>query len=153
MNCDKNKEMIQLYSDGELEKGKEINLFTHLSECEECRLFFRSFNKINLSIEKKDFPHALETRIFDSISSIEFRKENKLFNKIFARPTAYALAIVFIAASIFFYEQANNYKTETGYMRQQIKSQTQTIDLLYNTLPPTVVHAAYDHEIIIKAKM
>ena len=153
MSCDRNKEMIQLYADGELEKNREANLFTHLSECEECRLFFRNLNIVNSNIQKEEFPHELETRIFNSISSKELRKESRLFRNVFVRAVSYAVVLFLLAASIFLYQQANDYKTELTNMSRQIQTQAQTIDLLYNTLPPTVVHAQYEHEIIIRAKM
>ena len=153
MNCDKNKEMIQLYVDGELEKEKESYVFTHLSGCDECRLFFRTLNIISANIHKEEFPNELENRIFNSISAKETKRENRFFRKVFVRAVSYAVVLFLIAASIFLYQQTNNYKSIVEDMSQQIHSQAQTIDLLYNTLPPTVVQAKYDHEIIIRAKM
>ncbi len=153
MSCDKNKEMIQLYADGGLDKNREAALFTHLSECEECRLFFKTLNTVNSNILKEEFPHELETRIFDSISSKELRKESRLFRNVFVRAVSYAVMLFLIAASIILYMQAMEYKTEVSNMSRQIQTQAQTIDLLYNTLPPTVVHAQYEHEIIVRAKM
>ena len=91
--------------------------------------------------------------LFDSISSKVLSKENRLFKKVFVRAVSYAAVLFLLAASIFLYQQANDYKTEVTNMNRQIQSQAQTIELLYNTLPPTVVHANYEHEIIIKAKM
>ncbi len=153
MNCDKNKEMIQLYIDGELEKEKEAYLFTHLSGCDECRLFFRTLNTIQANIHKTEFPNELENRIFNSISTKEVKRENKFLRKVFVRAVSYAVILFLIAASIFLYQQTNNYKSIVEDMSQQIHSQAQTIDLLYNTLPPTIVQAKYDHEIIVRAKM
>lgn len=153
MSCDKYKEMIQLYSDGELEKDRESYIFTHLSGCEECRLFIRSLNALSANVRQEEFPHELETRIFDSISSKELRKENRLFRNVFVRAVSYAVVLFLLAASIFLYQQANDYKTELTNMNRQIQSQAQTIELLYNTLPPTVVHADYEHEIIIRANI
>ncbi len=153
MNCDKNKELIQLYIDGELEKEKEAYVFTHLSGCEECRSFFRTLAAITANIHKEEFPNELETRIFNSINAKETKRENKFFRKVFIRTISYAAALFLLAASLFLYQQANDYKNEVINMNRQIQSQTQMIDLLYNTMPPTVVRAKFDHEIIIKTKM
>ncbi len=153
MNCDKNKEIIQLYSDGELDKNKEAILFSHLSECEGCRLFFRTLNTVSTGIQKEEFPHELETRIFDSISSKELKKGSMLVRNIFVRAVSFAAALFLLAASIFLYMQTNDYKTEMTNMDRQIQTQAQTIELLYNTLPPTVVHANYENEVIVRAKM
>lgn len=153
MRCDKIKEMIQIYSDGLLEKVKEANLFIHLSECEECRQFFRTLNAMSANIQKQEFSHELETRIFDSISSKELRKENRLFRNVFVRAVSYAVVLFLLAASIFLYQQTSYYKTEVTNMNRQIQSQAQTIELLYNTLPPTMVHANYEHEVIIRSNL
>ena len=110
MNCEKNREMIQLYADGELEKEKESYVFTHLAECEECRAFFKTLNTISVNIH------------------------------------TYAAALFLLAASIFLYSRTNDYKSIIKDMSGQIQSQAQTIDLLYNTLPTTVVQAKYEHE-------
>ncbi len=153
MNCDKNKELIQLYVDGELDREKEAYIFTHLSGCNECRLFFRTLNTISLNIRKEEFPNELETRIFNSLIEKETKLKNKFFTKAFVRAVSYAAALFLLVASIFLYGQVNDYKLITVGMNQQIKSQAQTIDLLYNTLPPTVVQAKFNHEIIVRAKM
>ena len=153
MNCKKNREMIQLYADGELEKEKESYVFTHLAECEECRAFFKTLNTISVNIHKEEFPNELESRIFNSINEKELKREKRSFRKIFIRSFTYAAALFLLAASIFLYSQTNDYKSIIKDMSGQIQSQAQTIDLLYNTLPTTVVQAKYDHEIIIRAKM
>jgi len=153
MNCDKNKELIQLYIDGELEKEKEAYVFTHLSDCEECRAFFKSFNTISSNIHKEEFPNELETRIFNSINEKETGRETGFLKKVFVRAVTFAVVLFLIAASILMYNRTNDYKNIIKDMSGQIQSQAQTIDLLYNTLPATVVQAKYEHEIIIKAKM
>ncbi len=153
MSCDKNKEMIQAYHDNELEKGKEAYLFTHLSGCEDCRNYFKSLNLISANIPKEEFPVELENRIFKAIGSKEAGKENKFFRRVFVRAVSYAVVLFLAAASLFLYSQTKDYKRIVEDMSQQIHTQAQTIDLLYNTLPPTVVNAKYEHEIIVRAKM
>ncbi len=153
MNCDKNEELIQLYMDCELEKEKEAYVFTHLADCEECRMFFKSFNAISFNIHKEEFPKELETRVFNSINEKEIKRESGFFKSVFIRAVTFAVVLFLFAASIFMYNQANDYKSIIKNMSGQIQTQAQTIDLLYNTLPATVVQAKYEHEIIIRAKM
>ncbi len=116
-------------------------------------MFFKSLNTISVNIHKEEFPNELENRIFNSISEKELKREKRSFRKIFIRSFTYAAALFLLAASIFLYSQTNDYKSIIKDMSGQIQSQAQTIDLLYNTLPTTVVQAKYDHEIIIRAKM
>jgi predicted anti-sigma-YlaC factor YlaD len=153
MNCIKNKEMIQLYVDGEMEKSKEPFIFNHLANCEECRLFFKSLNVVSSSVVKEDFPPELEKRIFTSLIEKERKSENNFFKKIFIPAFSYAAALLILLAGMLFYAKMNEYKSEIEVINQQVKYQSQTIELLYNSLSPTVVHASYDHEIIIKAKL
>jgi predicted anti-sigma-YlaC factor YlaD len=153
MDCIKYKELIQLYADGELDKSKEPDLFNHLGKCEECRLFFKALNEISSSITKEEFPADLERRIFSSL--IEKGEKNKysFFKRIYVPSLSYAAALIIIITGIVLYMKINEYKSEIAIINQQIKYQSQTIDLLYNSLSPTVVHAKYDHEIIIKTKL
>jgi predicted anti-sigma-YlaC factor YlaD len=153
MNCIKNKEMIQLYADGELEKNKESYIFDHLANCEECRLFFRALNAVSSSLVKEEFPPVLEKQIFSSLIEKERKNENNFFKKIFVPVFSYSAILLFLIAGVFFYIKMNEYKSEMASVNQQIKYQSETIELLYNSLSPTIVHASYDHEIIIKAKM
>jgi predicted anti-sigma-YlaC factor YlaD len=153
MNCIKNRELIQLYADGELEKNMEFYLFDHLAKCEECRLFFRALNAVISSVIKKEFPAILEKKIFSSLIEKEEKRENNFFMKIIIPSLSYAAAFLILIAGLYFYIKMNEYKSEMAAINQQIKYQSQTIELLYNSLSPTVIHARYDHEIIIKAKI
>jgi hypothetical protein len=153
MECIKYKELIQLYADGELEKSKEPDLFIHLGKCEECRLFFKALNEISSSIIKEDFPVELEKRIFNSLIEKGENSINNFFKRIFVPALSYAAILIVLAAGIIFYNRMNEYKSEITVINQQIKYQSQTIELLYNSLTPTVVHAKYEHEVIIKTKL
>jgi len=153
MDCIKNKELINEYFDGELEKGREPYIFDHLAHCEECRLFFRTLNVISSLFTKEEFPVDLEKKIFNSIIEREKKSENKFFKKIFIPAFSYAAAVIILIMGIFFYTKMNEYRGEVAVINQQIKYQSQTIELLYNSLSPTIVHAKYEHEIIIKTKM
>jgi predicted anti-sigma-YlaC factor YlaD len=153
MNCVKNKEMIQLYVDDEMEKSKEPYIFDHLANCEECRLFFRALNVVSSSLVKEEFPPELEKRIFTSLIEKERKGKNKFLKRIFLPAFSYTAAFIILLAGILFYLKMNEYRREIEVINQQVKYQSQTIELLYNSLSPTVVHASYDHQIIIKAKL
>lgn len=71
MNCEEIKIMIYEYLDGELPKGKEAFLFTHMAGCSDCREEFKqqSLIKNEVQINRKDVPVNFENRVFDSIKS------------------------------------------------------------------------------------
>jgi len=153
MDCIKIKELIQLYHDGELEKSREPFLFVHLSCCEDCRLFFKQMNNISSYIKKEEFPAELEDKIFNSIKNAGRKNENIYYKKLIIPALTYAALFLLIATGIFFYFKMNEYKSEMTVINRQLQYQSQTIELLYNSLSPTVAHANYSHEIIIKAKL
>jgi predicted anti-sigma-YlaC factor YlaD len=71
MNCDNIKIMVCEYIDGELPKGKEAILFTHLSGCSECRDEFKQQNLIKheVQIHQREVTDKLEKRVFETIKS------------------------------------------------------------------------------------
>jgi cell division protein YceG involved in septum cleavage len=116
-------------------------------------LFFRALNAVSSSLVKEEFPPVLEKQIFSSLIEKERKNENNFFKKIFVPVFSYAAILLFLIAGVFIYIKMNEYKSEMAAVNQQIKYQSQTIELLYNCLTPTIVHPSYNREIIIKAKM
>ena len=55
MDCDNYKILLQAYHDNELEKGTEAEIFSHLSECAECRDYFKNINFISANIKQAAF--------------------------------------------------------------------------------------------------
>ena len=145
MDCTKNKEMINLYFDGELEKIREPYIFDHLVNCEECRLFFKSINTISSAVIKEEFPFELEKKILSSLIEKRGRSEYSFLRRILTPAFSYAAVILLLFAGIFFYTKMNEYKSEMAVINEQIRYQSQTIELLYNSLSPTIVHAKYDN--------
>jgi predicted anti-sigma-YlaC factor YlaD len=153
MECDKYKELLQAYHDNELEKGRETFLFTHLSECEDCRSYFKTINLISSNIQKEEFPLKLEERILNSIKENAGKRENRFFKRIVVPAVAYSAAVIFIVLSLFLYNGLKDSQNELNSLNRQVRSQARTIELLFNCLPPTVVESSYNNEVIIKANM
>jgi predicted anti-sigma-YlaC factor YlaD len=152
MSCDKNKEMIGEYYDGELEKGSEAYVFTHLAECAECREYFKSLSLITSAIQKEEFPADLEERIFGAINRKESGTRTKLFKRFFV-PVSYAVTILLIILSVILFNRITDYKYQIDSVTRQVQAQNQTIELLFNSLPAAQVDAKIKNAVIIKAKM
>jgi len=148
------KKMIDLFFDKELEKNKEPLLFSLLSQDEEAREYFKELNLIKTSIEgsREEVPYSLEARILYSIDEKEGRKKKLIIRRL-SYSFAYAAALLLLAASIFLYSKVNDYKSEVENIKSQVQYQAQTIELLYNALPPQVVQAKFSNEVIVKARM
>lgn len=153
MDCDKYKEWAGRFIDGELTKEKESLLFSHLSECGECREYFKSLNVIRQSISHEEFPDELEDRIFTAIRTKKSPKSIPIFGKNIFPAFAYAVSILLIALSIILYNRANNYKEQTVLVKNIVRQQNSTIEMLYNSLPTTVIRAKNTSEIIVKPRM
>lgn len=152
MSCDKNKEMIGAYYDGELEKGSEAYVFTHLAECVECREYFKSLSIISSSVQKEAFPLELEERIFGAIGKKTQNNKSRLFKRIFV-PVTYAVTILLIVLSVFLFNRITDYKDQIELVSRQVRAQNQTIELLFNSLPAAQVDAKINNPVIVKAKM
>ena len=69
MSENKLLEMINLYFDGELEKSKEVNLFTLLASDQTARDYFKQLSVIRNAVDDSTevFPSDLEERILRSV--------------------------------------------------------------------------------------
>ncbi len=145
-------EMINLYFDGELEKSKEVNLFTLLASDQSARDYFKQLSVIRNAVDNstEDFPAELEERILRSVGSKASRKSGYFSNiKIFST-TSYAAALILLFLSGYLFFKVSNYQERVDNLSRQMMFQTKTIQLLYNSLPGIEVRASYDNEIIIK---
>lgn len=151
MNTEQIYMMIDEFFDGELDKGKEPILFTHLSLNDECREYFKSLNKIKTTITEtiEEFPQELEERILYSAANTE--KRRFIFNFTGNIPVffSYAFASVLLIISIFLYSQSLTYKQSLESTMQQVNRQDQLIEMLFNGLPPARVESNFINQIEI----
>jgi len=145
-------EMINLYFDGELEKSKEVNLFSLLSGDPTARDYFKQLSVIRNAVDNssEDFPAELEERILRSVGSkistrAGFFSNIKIFSTI-----SYAAAFILLFLSGYLFFKVSNYQERVDNLSQQMMMQTKTIQMLYNSLPGIEVRATFDNEIIIK---
>lgn len=152
MECLKYEEMIQEYSDNELEKGNEAVLFNHLSECPDCRDYFKSLMTISANLDIQEYPPELEEKILYSLKDRETKKITGFFKTKFIPVFSYTLAIVLLAVSIILFSMINNYKNEVAAIGNKVILQSKTIELLFNSLPSAEVTGKVENTIIIKSK-
>lgn len=145
-------EMINLYFDGELEKSKEVNLFSLLASDQSARDYFKQLSLIRNVVDSsgEDFPAELEERILRSVGSKSSVKAGLFSNiKIFSAIT-YAAALILFFLSGYLFLKVTSYQERVDNLSRQMIIQSQTIQMLYNSLPGVEVRATFDNEIIIK---
>ena len=152
MSENKLLEMINLYFDGELEKSKEVNLFSLLASDQKAREYFKQLSVIRNAVDDsaEDFPSDLEERILRSVGSKAITKTGIFSNiKIFS-VISYAAALILLFLSGYLFFKVSNYQERVDNLSQQMIIQSKTIQMLYNSLPGVEVRATFDNEIIIK---
>ncbi len=152
MSENKLLEMLNLYFDGELEKSKEVNLFTLLASDQTARDYFKQLNIIRNAVDNsaEDFPAELEERILRSVGSKESDKAG-IFSKVkIFSAISYAAALILLFLSGYLFFKVSNYQERVDNLSEQMMMQTKTIQMLYNSLPGVEVRATFDNEIIIK---
>lgn len=152
MNNKKTLEMINLYFDGELEKNKEVNLFTLLASDQSARDYFKQLSVIRNTIANstEDLPEELEERILRSVGSKASDKTG-IFSKVKIFSTiSYAAAVILLFLSGYLFFKVSNYQERVDKLTEQIMIQTKTVQLLFNSLPVVEVRSTFDNEIIIK---
>ena len=77
MNTNEIIRMIDLYFDGELEKGKEPVMFTLLSQDGEAREYFKRSNALKAGIANtmEEFPSKLDEKILRSVGNINEKQK------------------------------------------------------------------------------
>ncbi len=152
MNENKLLEMINLYFDGELEKSKEVNLFSLLASDQTARDYFKQLSVIRSAVDSsaEDFPAELEERILRSVGSKASTKSGFFSNiKIFSA-MSYAAALILLFLSGYLFVKVSNYQERVDNLSQQMIIQFRTIQMLYNSLPGVEVIGTLDNEVIIK---
>lgn len=152
MNENKLLEMINLYFDGELEKSKEVNLFTLLADDQNARDYFKQLNVIRNAVDNssEDFPAELEERILRSVG-LKISTSAGLFShiKIFSA-ISYAAALILLFLSAYLFFRVSNYQERVDNLSDQMMMQNKTIQMLYNSLPGVEVIGTLDNKVIIK---
>ena len=155
MQSEELKQMIDAYFDGELDKSKEPVLFSVLSTDEECREYFRKLNVLKNSLDETTaaFPDNLEERILYSVGEINQKRKNKFGIRNVWLAASFAMVVILIAASVFFYSVSTGYKTELKEVNQKVSEQGKVIELLYNSMPAVNINSSFHNEIVVKAKL
>lgn len=156
MNDEKLEVMINEFLDGELPKEKENYLFTALGNDEEAREYFKKLNSIKLVVSDsaEDFPSSLEESIFTELKTTHKKSQNTFFAKNRVSFLTYALTVLILIMSYFFYDQYNYQKDQLEIAQKQMNQQEQLIEFIMNNqLPPVTVEPDSENEIIIQATL
>lgn len=155
MSENKIKELINLYFDGELEKSKEVNLFSLLTSDQSARDYFKQLSLIRNAVDNdaEDFPAELEERILRSVGS-KASKKTGIFSKVkIFSAISYAAALILLFLSGYLFFKVSNYQERVDNLSEQMMMQTKTIQMLYNSLPTTEVTAEFSNKVIVKSNI
>jgi hypothetical protein len=137
--------LIDLYFDGELEKGKEVLLFTSLGLDEQAREYFKKVNQLQSVVanSSENYPQRLDEKILLKLDKLESRTSGtNITHKVFTA-IVYSFSIILLAASIFFYSKSEEYKVQFYDLTREVKKQNEQINLLMNALPQVDVQGSY----------
>jgi hypothetical protein len=145
-------EMIDLYLDGELKKDQELFLFTRLAADDEAREYFNQLNSIKAAIpgSAEEFPEDLDERILGTISSENSSHRFHFSNNKLLLAVSLAASVVLLLFSGYLFLRIDSYHEKVNDLSQQVKLQSQTIEMLYNSLPGIEVESSLKNAIIIK---
>lgn len=157
MNRNELETMIELYFDGELEKGKEPILFTSLAQDIEGREYFKKLNALKSSIADtmEEFPGKLDEKILRAVGQLNERQAITFINRKVFNAVTYAFTAILLILTIFFYSRSEDYKTQFADLTREVKQQNEKLELLMNALPTVEVTGAYlrTKQIIVKPTM
>ncbi|MDP3147864.1 MAG: hypothetical protein Q8N83_01925 [Ignavibacteria bacterium] len=157
MNRKEIETMIDLYFDGELEKGREPILFTLLSQDVEGRDYFKKLNALKSGVADtmEIFPSKLDEKILRSIGQLNERQTTTFINRKVFNAFTYAFTAILLILTIFFYSRSEDYKTQFADLTREVKQQNEKLELLMNALPTVEVTSAYlrTKQIIVKPTM
>lgn len=155
MDDEKILEIINRYFDGELEKGEETLLFTQLSLSNEGRKYFKQLNRIRAAVDDsiEEFPEELEENILRSIGKVSEKKPSFFTAHTIVTSISYAFALVLIIISGYLLFEVKDYQNKVEKLSGRMIKQSQTIEMLYNSLPEIQIKASSNNEIIVKPKI
>ena len=155
MDDEKTLEMVNKYFDGELQKGEEMLLFTRLSSSDEGRKYFKQLNRIRSAVDDsiEEFPEELEEDILRSISKASAKKSGFFTTHTIVTSISYAVALILIIISGYLLSEVKGYQDKVEKLSGRMIKQSQTIEMLYNSLPEIQVKASSNNEIIVKPKI
>jgi hypothetical protein len=112
-------------------------------------------NLLKTSIDEiaVDYPEKLDDKILSNLKTQSAMiPENKTRGNIF-NYISYAVAIILLAVSFFFYNESMQYRNKLELTDYQIQQQSQLIQVLYNSLPQTEVVERVENAIIVTPEM
>lgn len=157
MSTENLKTMINLYFDGELEKGKEPMMFSLLSADSEAREYFKKLNVLKSGIENtmEVFPSTLDEKILHSIGKLNETQTILFINKKVFSAITYSVTIILLILTVFFYSQSEEYKVQLFDLTREVKKQNDRLELIMNAMPQVEVTGGYvkTKQIVVRPNM
>jgi hypothetical protein len=157
MNRKEMETMIDLYFDGELEKGKEPIMFTMLSQDLEGREYFKKLNALKSSLTNslEEFPDKLDEKILRSIGKLDGKQTVTFINRKVLNAVTYSFTVILLTLTIFFYSRSEEYKVQFADLTREVKKQNDRLELIMNAIPPVEVTGTYlrTKQIVVRPTM
>ena len=137
--------MIDLYFDGELERGKEPVMFSLLSQDSGAREHFKKMNALKsvFAISMEQFPSSLDEKILRSVSGLNEKQTAFFINKKVFSAITYSVTVILLILTMFFYSKSEEYKVQFFDLTREVKRQNDKLELLMNALPQVDVSGSY----------
>ena len=137
--------MIDLYFDGELEKGKEPAMFSLLSQDSDAREYFKKMNALKsvFVTSAEQFPSSLDEKILRSVGSLNEKQTAFFINKKVFSAITYSVTIILLILTMFFYSRSEEYKVQFFDLTREVKKQNDKLELIMNALPQVDVSGSY----------
>ena len=137
--------MIDLYFDGELEKGKEPVMFSLLSQDSDAREYFKKMNALKsvFAASTGKIPSSLDEKILRYVGSINEKQSAFFINKKVFSVITYSASVILLVLAIFFYSRSEEYKVQFFDLTREVKKQNDKLELLMNALPQVDVSGSY----------
>jgi low affinity Fe/Cu permease len=135
-------EIIEKYFDNELDKQGEAGLFSMLSANESARTQFKAMLLLRNTIEndRVEFPAKLDEQILTSLRpKTGAMPQMALWKWPPLYYLGYGLSAVFIVITFLIYTEVQDYRQKVSRLDERLKEQNQTIEMLYNSLPPITI--------------
>jgi predicted anti-sigma-YlaC factor YlaD len=143
MNCPEMIVAIHQFVDGELSPESEPMLFTHLSNCTDCRDEFKLLGLIRNEVlsAQEEVPDALEKKIYETIGEHRYPVIGEYFTRKMPAYFLYAALVCAIVSSVFMYTEIISMQHRIGDKEARIEIQEAQIKNLWGSMPAVKVRA------------
>lgn len=141
MDCTKYRKLIHEFIDNEISNENELALLSHITSCEDCKLYLSNMSKIKTSI-KESFTNHTNLKNIDVSKNImtKIKTEKETIRSKKSMNIFYKVALIILALSaIFISKQLKQNKNDFTFKEEE----RMVFEHLEKSFNSTVVNVAY----------